>query len=79
MCSLALTCVSFTNFTSAFEQCQNLVIARQRNEALWPLAEWWGDKMEAPMKVISEWLDPIVESALEKKRMSKMAGGGEAM
>lgn len=68
---------SFGVFTTAFEEIQDIIIARRKNDLLWPLFEWWEDKVEEPMKVLKEWLDPIVRDVIERNKRRKKEMGVE--
>ena len=39
---------------------------------LWALFEFWKDEVETHMDVVREFVDPIVERAVEKKKQGKM-------
>jgi hypothetical protein len=34
----------------------------------WPLFEFWHDKMKKPMKVVHDFIDPIVAAAISRKK-----------
>jgi hypothetical protein len=68
------TYTAFEKFIHAFEACQHLVIARQRKETLWPLAEWREDKIVEHMEVVKGFLDPVVRGVLESNRRRKEEG-----
>ncbi|KAF9025789.1 cytochrome P450 monooxygenase pc-3 [Hymenopellis radicata] len=54
-------------FTQALLQAQDVLILRQRKGWIWPLGEIRGDRTAGPMKVIRNFIEPIIASALEKK------------
>ncbi|KAF8917383.1 cytochrome P450 monooxygenase pc-2 [Mucidula mucida] len=56
-------------FTQALLQAQNVLIDRQRKGWIWPLDEIRGDRTAEPMKVIGNFIEPIIASALEKKNL----------
>lgn len=62
------------SFTGAFEMAQQIVTTRARIGYLWPLFELFGDKTEPYVKVIQNWLDPLVKHALEDKAQAEKAG-----
>ncbi len=63
-------------FARAFSDVQEIIALRVRCGPLWPLWELSGNKTTAHMKVVSEFIDPILSLALEKKSspLSEMAG-----
>lgn len=54
-----------------------MAFARGKWDDNWPLFEFWEDKLVNEMKVVSEYVDPIVEKALQSKRASAGAGAEE--
>lgn len=47
---------------------------------MWPLFEFWQDKVEVQMRVLRAFIEPIVRGAVEEKRtrgLGKGAKGGE--
>ena len=58
---------SSTQFAKAFSQAQSQIALRSRLAGMWPLAEFWKDKTEDSMKVIYDFIDPILKKALVKK------------
>ncbi|KAJ7511189.1 cytochrome P450 [Mycena galericulata] len=64
-----------TSFASAFLKAQEITAVRIRYSTDWPLAEFWHDKMRAPMRAVTEFLDPILESVVVKRRAAKTAPG----
>jgi hypothetical protein len=62
------------SFTGAFETAQQIVTTRARIGKLWPLFELFGDKLEPHVKVIQNWLDPLVKRALDDKLRTGQAG-----
>jgi hypothetical protein len=67
-------------FAKAFGQGQAIVAMRIRMGEVWKLFEIRGDKVLPYMKVIDEYLDPILEDALGKARKSEIIEkGGEAI
>ncbi|KAJ7182427.1 cytochrome P450 [Mycena crocata] len=63
-------------FAAAFQQAQLIVALRNRFGEHWPLAEFWVDKLEAPMRVVRDFLDPILREAVAKKKAMDALGGG---
>ena len=56
-----------TGFAEAFVQAQSQIALRIRLTDLWPLFEFWKDKMQDKMKIIHGLIDPILKEALAKK------------
>lgn len=54
-------------FARAFHEAQTIVARRERMGGLWPLTEFRGDRMKAPMKVVDAFINPIIEEAIRKK------------
>lgn len=69
--------------TDAFSAAMVRVSEREVLGRIWPLFEIFSDKTAAPMKAISEYLDPIIHAAMEKKRLAgpkeKMDEDGEGL
>jgi hypothetical protein len=55
-------------FFSAFGIAQHQVGFRARIADVYPLTEFWKDKTEEPMKDINAFIEPILESALERQK-----------
>ncbi|RDB21763.1 hypothetical protein Hypma_011093 [Hypsizygus marmoreus] len=62
------------SFSGAFEMAQQIVTTRARIGYLWPLFELFGDKTEPYVKIIQQWLDPLVKQALEDRQQTEKAG-----
>lgn len=41
---------------------------RSRFGSHWPLFEFWHDKMKKPMRVVHDFIDPIVAAAINRKK-----------
>ena len=65
----------FSSFTSAFAEIQDIVFKRNSFGTLWPLTELTGDLTEPLGRIIKEFVDPIVQRALEHKK--KMVARGQ--
>ncbi|KAJ7751591.1 cytochrome P450 monooxygenase pc-1 [Mycena metata] len=61
-------------FTDAFSEAMLRISEREVLGRIWPLFEIFGDRTAKPMRAISEYLDPVIEAAMEKKRL---AGGSK--
>lgn len=55
-------------FAKAFDEAQRLSALRSRRGYLWPLTEFWKDKVEEQMVVVRSFIEPIVAEALRKKK-----------
>lgn len=60
---------SATRFAKAFSEAQTISLSRLRFGLLWPLFEFWHDRMEEPMKIVHELIDPIVVDAIAKRKV----------
>jgi hypothetical protein len=60
---------SATRFARAFSEAQSITLSRSRFGLLWPLFEFWHDRMEEPMKIVHELIDPIVVDAIAKRKV----------
>lgn len=67
------------SFMGAFEMAQQIVTTRARIGYLWPLFELFGDKTEPHVKIIQNWLDPLVKQALEDRSQAEKAGIANAI
>ncbi|TDL23414.1 cytochrome P450 monooxygenase CYP63 [Rickenella mellea] len=61
-------------FVNAFEEAQSLVTHRARLGVFWPLMELFRDKGTKPSNDIKEWLDPLVQRAVEEKEKMRASG-----
>ncbi|KAJ6461725.1 cytochrome P450 [Mycena sanguinolenta] len=55
-------------FATAFQEAQTITSLRSRFGQHWPLREFWVDELEKPMHIVREFLDPILQEAVAKKR-----------
>lgn len=62
------------SFTGAFEMTQQIITGRSRMGWVWPLFEMFGDRSTPYVKVIRNWLDPLVAQALRDHEATKRAG-----
>lgn len=62
------------SFAGAFEMVQQIITTRSRIGYLWPLFELFKDKTEPHVKIIQDWLDPLVKQALDHKLRTEQAG-----
>ncbi|KAF8747683.1 cytochrome P450, partial [Rhizoctonia solani] len=67
---------SYGSFVSAFDEAQGIIPIRGRmGPYIWPLAEWKGDKVMACRRVVNEWVAPLLESAIERRKEYLQNGG----
>ena len=57
----------FSSFINAFAKIQDIVFKRSSFGILWPLAELSGDSTEPLGNVVKQFIDPIVQRALDHK------------
>jgi len=62
------------SFTQAFEAAKENITRRGRLGTIWPLFELFKDKNEENCNVIRQWVDPLVERALDSKTKLDRAG-----
>ncbi|KAF8585564.1 cytochrome P450 [Ramaria rubella] len=55
-------------FGSAFDQALDQIALRIRRANSWPFFEFWKDKTIEPMEAIYDYIDPIIEHALDKRK-----------
>lgn len=61
-------------FSHAFLEAQSETSHRSRFGKQWRLFEMWSDRVKKHVRVCREFIDPILEEALSKKRALKDAG-----
>jgi hypothetical protein len=64
----------FGTFVQSFEAMQEIASRRGRQGYFWPLHELFKDDMDQHLKVIADFLDPIVDKALQNANKMKEAG-----
>ena len=62
-----------TRFAKAFSDAQLITLSRARFGLLWPLFEFWKDRMVEPIKIVHEWIDPIVADAVAKRNKADLS------
>ncbi|EJF62809.1 cytochrome P450 monooxygenase pc-2 [Dichomitus squalens LYAD-421 SS1] len=65
-------------FSAAFAAAQEVIAMRSRIGWTWRLKELWTDASKEHMKVVDEYLQPILEDAIRKNRNSNGKGQAEA-
>src|SRR5882724_8482108 len=55
------------HFAAAFSQAQHQIALRSRLTDSWPLGEFWKDNTKDSMKVINDYIGPILRNALAKE------------
>jgi hypothetical protein len=58
-------------FTEAYSEAMHQIAFRQRVGWIWPLFEMFNDKTAKPMEVVSEYIDPIIHAAVDKKKATE--------
>lgn len=66
-----------SRFVTAFLKAQSITAFRMRFGVHWPLSEFWEDKLKKPMKIVHDFIDPIVEQAIRYKRTMEAKGAVE--
>ncbi|KAF8185162.1 cytochrome P450 [Pholiota molesta] len=66
-----------SRFVTAFSKAQSITAFRMRFGVHWPLSEFWEDKLKKPMKIVHDFIDPIVEQAIKSKRTMEAKGAVE--
>lgn len=61
-------------FAKSFLEAQNLSATRGRYTSAWAIFEIFQDKVAVPMKVIDDFIQPILKDALEKQAEKKAQG-----
>lgn len=64
----------FGTFTQSFEAMQEIVAQRARRGYFWPVHELFKDDMDPHVKVVADFLDPIVNNAIRNARKMNEAG-----
>ena len=67
------------SFADAFQKAQVASAARSRFGQFWPLIEFWEDEVEKEIKTVFDYVDPIVERALETKKMKELSSKTEGV
>ncbi|KAJ7053490.1 cytochrome P450 monooxygenase pc-1 [Mycena amicta] len=62
-------------FVAAFNDAMEGIAIRDQRGVLAPLSEIWWDCTREPMAIVSAFLDPIIEAAVERKRVADAMGG----
>ena len=60
-------------FAKAFREAQEAASRRFHYSSFWPLVEFWENKVDTRMRVISNFVDPIISAALQKKWEKKLS------
>lgn len=60
------------SFALAFQKAQVASAARSRFGQFWPLIEFWESKVEKEIQTVFDYVDPIVERALETKKVKEL-------
>lgn len=65
---------SFGTFAQAFEEAQEILSERARQRSLWKFGELFKNRSTPSVKVIREYLDPMVRKAVAEKEEFKSIG-----
>ncbi|KAF8905836.1 cytochrome P450 [Gymnopilus junonius] len=57
-------------FSRAFDEAQRFIALRGRRGINWPLSEFWKDEVKEKMVIVRGFIDPIIKTAVERKRAS---------
>lgn len=70
----------FDSFTEAFEEVAVLITRRGAKGIVWPLSEPFHDKTQEAIDVIFNWIDPLVQHALQRRtQMDDTSGDDEGV
>jgi len=58
-------------FVKAFSEAQGITAKRMMIGSIWPLTEFWHDKLQKPMSIVNGFIDPIVADAIKQKRKAE--------
>ncbi|TDL19801.1 cytochrome P450 [Rickenella mellea] len=61
-------------FAKAFGEAQDVIALRTRAMVVWPLLEIMKDGTKEPMKVVNEYLEPILQDGIERQKRAEEAG-----
>ena len=61
------------SFADAFQKAQVASAARSRFSQYWPLIEFWEDEVEKEIQTVFDYVDQIVERALETKKTKELS------
>ena len=64
----------FGSFAQAFEGVQAIILNRIRRGYFWPVLELFHDQTTPHIKVIHDWLDPLVNRVVKNKASMRKAG-----
>lgn len=65
---------AFGAFVKAFEASQSIITTRAIRGYFWPIRELLRDEAEPHAEIISKFLEPIVQRALDRKKKMRQAG-----
>ncbi|TFK72869.1 cytochrome P450 monooxygenase pc-2 [Pluteus cervinus] len=67
------------SFVHSFPLAQKISSTRYLNAHTWPLLEMWDDKLKPHMDVINNFVDPAIQSAIERKKEGVEKGEEESL
>ncbi|KAL7282251.1 hypothetical protein ACG7TL_003720 [Trametes sanguinea] len=59
-------------FSTALAEAQRVISRRPRASHAWPLFEFWQDKSAKPMRIVNEFVQPILEEAIARHRAAEI-------
>ncbi|TFK72860.1 cytochrome P450 monooxygenase pc-2 [Pluteus cervinus] len=67
------------SFVHSFSLAQKISSTRHLNGGIWPLMEMWDDKLKPHMDVIYNFVEPVIQSAIERKKGGVDKGKEESL
>ncbi|TFK72864.1 cytochrome P450 monooxygenase pc-3 [Pluteus cervinus] len=67
------------SFNESLSLAQKVSSGRQILGGAWPLVEMWEDKLEDPMAVIHNFIEPVIQEAMERKQGGFEKGEAECL
>ncbi|TFK72859.1 cytochrome P450 [Pluteus cervinus] len=67
------------SFVRSFSLAQKISGIRQLGGSTWPLLEMWDDKLKPHMDVINNFVEPVIQSAIERKKEGVEKGEEESL
>lgn len=61
-------------FAKAFQAAQDVIGTRARVGSVWPLMEFLGDKSAEHMRIVDDYLFPILQNAIERNKQDQVSG-----
>ncbi|TFK72863.1 cytochrome P450 [Pluteus cervinus] len=67
------------SFVQSFSLVPKISSMRHLNGGVWPLLEMWDDKLKPHMDVINNFVEPVIQSAMERKKGGVEKGEEESL